>query len=75
MSATSKADSLGLANKMRKDQSKLERAWQSKANSMIGKKYKNKESYERELYKHWDRIIRDWMNENASNYGFDYRVE
>lgn len=74
LTATSKANGKGLAKQMQRDEKKLQQAWQKKADSMMGKKYTSKESYENQLYKHWDNIMGDWMGKNASKYGYVYSV-
>ena len=72
LTAGSKANGKGLANAMRKAEKKLENEWQSKLDSMVGKKYKDKASYERQAYQHWNNIMGGWLNTNASKYGYTY---
>lgn len=74
LTATSKANGKGLSRQMKRDEKALINKWQAKADSMTGKKYKNKQSYENQLYKHWDNILGDWMQQNAAKYGYTYKV-
>lgn len=72
--AGNKANGAGLAQAMLKSENKLYAEWQAKADSMKGKKYKSEASYKKQLYKHWDNIMGDWMSKNASKYGYTYTV-
>lgn len=72
LKATQKANGTGLAKAMQKDEKKLIAQWQSKADSMKGKKYSSEASYKKQLNKHWDNIMGDWMSTNASKYGYQY---
>lgn len=75
LTATSKANGEGLAKAMSKSEKKIIDKWQQKANSMAGKKYKDEASYKKQLNKHYDNIIGDWMSKNASKYGYTYTVK
>ncbi len=72
LKATSKANGSGLAKAMQRDENKLLKAWQDKANSMTGKKYSSEASYKKALNTHWNNIMGDWMNKNAGKYGYTY---
>lgn len=72
LKASSKANGRGLAKAMRKAERKLEKQWQSKLDGMVGRKYKSKESYERQAYGHWNKIMGGWLRTNAGKYGYTY---
>lgn len=72
LKATSKADGYGIARAMDRDAKKLDKKWQAKLDSMVGKKYSSKESYERQAYNHWNNIMGDWLRTNAPKYGYVY---
>lgn len=72
LKATSKANGNGLAKAMQRAEKKLNNAWQAKLDSMVGKKYTSKESYERQAYNHWNNIMGDWLKTNAPKYGYTY---
>ena len=74
LTATAKADGNGLAKAMQRSEKKIISDWQKKADSMIGNKYSSKESYMKQLNKHYDNIMGDWMSKNASKYGYSYTV-
>lgn len=74
LTATSKADGTGLSQAMQKAEKGLLAKWQAKADSMKGKKYTSEASYKKQLNAHWDNILGDWMNTNASKYGYSYSV-
>lgn len=75
LTATSKADGAGLARAMQKDESKLMGKWQAKADGMKGRKYSSEQAYKKQLNKHWDGIMGDWMTTNASKYGYTYSTK
>ena len=75
LTANKNADGKGLAKAMQKSEKKLEAQWQTKLDSMIGKHYKDKASYERQAYQHWNNIMGDWLTKNASKYGYTYTIE
>lgn len=72
LKASNKANGKGLSSAMKKSEKQLIADWQKKLDSMAGKKYKDKESYERQACKHWDNIMGDWLKTNASKYGYTY---
>ncbi len=74
LQAGHKANGKGLAAQMKKDEKGLLAQWQKKADSMKGKKYSSEAAYKRELNKHWNNIMGDWMSKNASKYGYTYTV-
>lgn len=74
LKATSKANGKGLAKAMQKSEGKLLGQWQAKIDSMVGKKYSSEASWKKQVNKHWDNIMGDWMSANASKYGYTYTV-
>lgn len=74
LKAGNKANGAGLSKAMAKDEGKLIGQWQAKVDSMKGKKYSSKASWEKQVNKHWENIMGDWMSSNASKYGYTYTV-
>lgn len=72
LKAGKNANGNGLANAMRKSEKRLTAQWQKKLDSMVGKKYKDQASYERQAYNHWNNIMGGWLNTNAGKYGYTY---
>lgn len=72
LKAGAKANGRGLAKAMQRAEAKLTSAWQAKLDSMVGRKYSSKESYEKQAYNHWNNIMGDWLNKNAGKYGYTY---
>ena len=75
LKAGSKADGAGIAKAMQRDEGKLIGQWQAKVDSMKGKKYSSKASWEKQVNKHWENIMGDWMATNAPKYGYTYTVK
>lgn len=57
---------------MKRAEKKLDSQWQKKLDSMVGRKYKNQASYERQAYQHWNDIMGGWLKTNAGKYGYTY---
>ena len=74
LKAGTKANGAGLSKAMQKDEKKLIGQWQAKVDSMKGKKYSSKEAWAKQVNKHWENIMGDWMSTNASKYGYTYTV-
>lgn len=75
LKAGHKANGAGLAKAMQKDEGKLIGQWQAKIDSMKGKKYSSEASWKKQVNKHWENIMGDWMSTNASKYGYSYTVK
>ncbi len=74
LKAGNKANSAGIASAMQRDEGKLIGQWQAKVDAMKGRKYSSKASWEKQVNKHWENIMGDWMAANASKYGYSYSV-
>lgn len=75
LKATSKANRNGLSAAMQNDEGKLIAQWQAKVDSMKGRKYSSKASWERQVNKHWENIMGDWMGQNVSKFGYTYTIK
>jgi hypothetical protein len=75
LKAGHKANGAGLSSAMQKSEGKLIGQWQAKIDSMKGKKYKSEASWKKQVNKHWENIMGDWMKNNASKYGYTYIVK
>jgi hypothetical protein len=74
LKAGHKADGAGLSRAMQRDEGKLIGQWQAKIDGMKGRKYSSEAAWKRQVNKHWDNIMGDWMSSNASKYGYSYTV-
>ena len=72
LKAGKKADGKGLAKAMQKAEGKLNKQWQKKLDGMMGRKYKDRDSYDKQAHKYWNNIMGDWLKSNAGKYGYTY---
>ena len=72
LKATSKANGDGMAKAMQKAEKRIMNDWQKKIDGMQGRKYKSKENWENQVYKHYNTVMGGWLKANAGKYGYVY---
>lgn len=73
LKAGNKADGSGLSYAMRKAENSIINSANNKLDSTVNKrKYANKNTYMKAVDKVWDDTMGEWLNANASKYGYSY---